>query len=212
VTAGAAGHHHTPAGTTITAAIDQRPTPATATTDTTGAIPRTTGTAGTTITDRGQQPRIPARTTSTADTPGIDRRTTNTTNTTDTDQREQTRPATSTTAATHTTHTGGPTTGTTGATTDGMRPTISADREQPAPATSTTDTTNTTSRRGDRTRTANTTQLRWQALSSNTLVRVERATNLNGPWTSVVTKLTTGEFTDINTPAGSAFYRIVTEP
>ena len=62
------------------------------------------------------------------------------------------------------------------------------------------------------TRTANTTELRWQALSSNTPVRVERATNLNGPWTSVVTKLTTGEFTDTNTPAGSAFYRIVTEP
>jgi len=62
------------------------------------------------------------------------------------------------------------------------------------------------------TRTANTTELRWQALSSNTPVRVERATNLNGPWTSVVTKLTTGVFTDTNTPAGSAFYRIVIEP
>lgn len=62
------------------------------------------------------------------------------------------------------------------------------------------------------TRTGNTTELRWQTLSSNTPVRVERATNLNGPWTSVVTALTTGEFTDTNTPAGSAFYRIVTQP
>jgi len=61
------------------------------------------------------------------------------------------------------------------------------------------------------TRTSNTTELRWQALSSNTPVRVERATNLNGPWTSVVTNLTIGEFTDTNPPAGSAFYRVVTE-
>ena len=61
------------------------------------------------------------------------------------------------------------------------------------------------------TRTGNIAELRWQALSGNTPVRIERANNLNGPWTSVAANLTTGEFTDTNTPAGSAFYRVVTE-
>ena len=60
-------------------------------------------------------------------------------------------------------------------------------------------------------RTADTTELRWTALSANTPVRVERAIHLSGPWSSLANGLTTGEFTDTNPPAGSAFYRLVTE-
>ena len=60
-------------------------------------------------------------------------------------------------------------------------------------------------------RTAETIELRWAALSANTPVRVERAINLNEPWSSLANGITTGEFTDTNPPAGSAFYRLVTE-
>jgi peptidyl-prolyl cis-trans isomerase A (cyclophilin A) len=55
-------------------------------------------------------------------------------------------------------------------------------------------------------------KIRWTQLSSNTPVRVERSSSLTGPWQTVASNLTTGAFTDTNTPAGSAFYRIVTEP
>jgi peptidyl-prolyl cis-trans isomerase A (cyclophilin A) len=62
------------------------------------------------------------------------------------------------------------------------------------------------------TRTANTTQLRWTALSTNTSVRIERTADLTGgPWTIIASNNTTGTFTDTNPPAGSAFYRVVTE-
>lgn len=54
-------------------------------------------------------------------------------------------------------------------------------------------------------------ELRWQPLSTNTPIRVERTTDLAGPWNTIATNLTTGEFTDTNAPAGSAFYRLVTE-
>ncbi|MEX1010073.1 MAG: peptidylprolyl isomerase, partial [Chthoniobacterales bacterium] len=63
------------------------------------------------------------------------------------------------------------------------------------------------------TRTADTTELRWTALSTNTPVRVERTTDLAGePWIIVGSNNTTGAFTDINAPARGAFYRLVTEP
>jgi cyclophilin family peptidyl-prolyl cis-trans isomerase len=62
------------------------------------------------------------------------------------------------------------------------------------------------------TRTANTTELRWTALSTNTPIRVERATDLTGPWTTIASNLILGSFTDTNAPSGSAFYRLVTEP
>ena len=63
------------------------------------------------------------------------------------------------------------------------------------------------------TRTANTTELRWTALSTNTPVRVERTTDLvAAPWTAIATNLTSGIFSDTNAPARGAFYRIVTEP
>lgn len=62
------------------------------------------------------------------------------------------------------------------------------------------------------TRSGNTAELRWQALSTNTPIRVERAINLTGPWTAIGTNLISGSFTDTNTPSGSAFYRLVTEP
>lgn len=62
------------------------------------------------------------------------------------------------------------------------------------------------------TRTGNTTELRWQALSTNTPVRVERATDLAGSWTAIATNLISGSFTDTNAPSGSAFYRLATEP
>ena len=63
------------------------------------------------------------------------------------------------------------------------------------------------------TRIGNTTELRWTALSTNTPIRVERTTNLDGaPWTAIATNLTSGSFTDTNPPSGSAFYRLVTEP
>ena len=54
--------------------------------------------------------------------------------------------------------------------------------------------------------------LRRQALSTNTPIRVERSTDLSGPWTAIATNLTSGSFTDTNAPSGSAFYRLVTEP
>ena len=62
------------------------------------------------------------------------------------------------------------------------------------------------------TRSGNIAELRWQSLSTNTPVRVERATDLTGPWTAIATNLITGSFTDTNAPARSAFYRLVTEP
>jgi peptidyl-prolyl cis-trans isomerase A (cyclophilin A) len=56
------------------------------------------------------------------------------------------------------------------------------------------------------------TELRWTPLSANTPVRVERATDIAAKnWTAIATNLTSGSFTDNNTPAGSAFYRLVTE-
>ena len=62
------------------------------------------------------------------------------------------------------------------------------------------------------TRTADTTELRWTALSANTPVRVERTADLAGePWTTIASNNTTGVFTDTTAPAGSAFYRLVTE-
>jgi cyclophilin family peptidyl-prolyl cis-trans isomerase len=61
-------------------------------------------------------------------------------------------------------------------------------------------------------RVGNTAELRWTALSTNTPVRVERSTDLTGPWTAIATNLTTGSFTDTNVPSSAAFYRLVTEP
>jgi len=56
------------------------------------------------------------------------------------------------------------------------------------------------------------TELRWTPLSANTPVRVERATDIAAKnWTAIATNLTSGSFIDNNTPAGSAFYRLVTE-
>jgi cyclophilin family peptidyl-prolyl cis-trans isomerase len=61
-------------------------------------------------------------------------------------------------------------------------------------------------------RTADTTELRWTALSTNTPVRVERTTDLAGePWTTIASNNTTGVFTDTTAPARGAFYRVVTE-
>jgi peptidyl-prolyl cis-trans isomerase A (cyclophilin A) len=61
-------------------------------------------------------------------------------------------------------------------------------------------------------RTADTTELRWTALSTNTPVRVERTTDLAGaPWTTIASNNITGAFTDTNSPARGAFYRVVTE-
>lgn len=54
-------------------------------------------------------------------------------------------------------------------------------------------------------------EIRWAPLSTNTPVRVERSTNLAGPWAALATNLTTGTFTDTGAPSGSAFYRLVTE-
>ena len=63
------------------------------------------------------------------------------------------------------------------------------------------------------TRTADTTELRWTALSSNTPVRVERTADLAGePWTTIASNNTTGTFSDTNAPARGAYYRLVTEP
>ena len=62
------------------------------------------------------------------------------------------------------------------------------------------------------TRSGNIAELRWQALSTNTPIRVERSTDLSGPWTAIATNLISGSFTDTNAPSGSAFYRLVTEP
>ena len=62
------------------------------------------------------------------------------------------------------------------------------------------------------TRSGNTVELRWQALPTNTTVRVERTTDLSGPWTAIATNLISGSFTDTNAPTRSAFYRLVTEP
>ena len=62
------------------------------------------------------------------------------------------------------------------------------------------------------TRSGNTAELRWQALSTNTPIRVERSTDLSGPWTAIATNLISGSFTDTNAPSGAAFYRLVTEP
>jgi cyclophilin family peptidyl-prolyl cis-trans isomerase len=63
------------------------------------------------------------------------------------------------------------------------------------------------------TRTANTTQLRWTALSTNTPVRIERTDDLTGePWTIIASNNTTGTFTDTTAPTRGAYYRIVTEP
>lgn len=63
------------------------------------------------------------------------------------------------------------------------------------------------------TRTADTTELRWTALSTNTPVRVERTADLAGqPWTTIGSNLTTGVFIDTNAPTRGAYYRIVTEP
>jgi peptidyl-prolyl cis-trans isomerase A (cyclophilin A) len=62
-------------------------------------------------------------------------------------------------------------------------------------------------------RTANTTQLRWTALSTNTPVRIERTDDLTGePWTIIASNNTTGTFTDTTAPTRGAYYRIVTEP
>ena len=61
-------------------------------------------------------------------------------------------------------------------------------------------------------RTADTTELRWTALSTNTPVRVERTADLAGePWTTIASNNTTGVFTDTTAPARGAFYRVVTE-
>lgn len=62
------------------------------------------------------------------------------------------------------------------------------------------------------TRSGNTAELRWQALSTNTPIRVERSTDLSGPWTAIATNLISGSLTDTNAPSGAAFYRLVTEP
>jgi hypothetical protein len=63
------------------------------------------------------------------------------------------------------------------------------------------------------TRTADTTELRWTALSSNTPVRVERTADLAGdPWTTIASNNITGTFSDTNAPARGAYYRLVTEP
>jgi cyclophilin family peptidyl-prolyl cis-trans isomerase len=63
------------------------------------------------------------------------------------------------------------------------------------------------------TRTADTTELRWTALSANTPVRVERTADLAGePWTTIASNNTTGVFTDTTAPTRGAYYRIVTEP
>lgn len=52
----------------------------------------------------------------------------------------------------------------------------------------------------------------WTALSTNTPVRVERATNLaSGDWEAVSTNNRAATFTDTNAPATAAFYRVVTE-
>jgi len=62
------------------------------------------------------------------------------------------------------------------------------------------------------TRSGNTAELRWPALPTNTPIRVERTTDLSGPWTAIATNLISGSFTDTNAPTRSAFYRLVTEP
>lgn len=60
-------------------------------------------------------------------------------------------------------------------------------------------------------RTAEATELRWTALSTNTPVRIERTTNLAGSWETIASNNTTGVFNDTNPPAGTAYYRVVTE-
>ena len=62
------------------------------------------------------------------------------------------------------------------------------------------------------TRSGNSAELRWQARPTNTTVRVERTTDLSGPWTAIATNLISGSFTDTNAPTRSAFCRLVTEP
>ena len=63
------------------------------------------------------------------------------------------------------------------------------------------------------TRAGSTTELRWTALSTNTPVRVERTMDIAaGNWTAIASNLTTGIFTDANSPTGTAFYRVVVEP
>lgn len=62
------------------------------------------------------------------------------------------------------------------------------------------------------THTNNATEIRWTQLSTNTPVRVERATDLAaGTWTTVSSNNTNGIFQDTNAPTGGAFYRVVTE-
>lgn len=61
------------------------------------------------------------------------------------------------------------------------------------------------------TRSGNTAEIHWTPLSTNTPVRVERSTDLAGPWDTVSSNNTTGVYTDNNAPAGRAFYRVVTE-
>jgi len=57
------------------------------------------------------------------------------------------------------------------------------------------------------------TELRWTPLSTNTPVRVERATDTaSRNWTGIATNLTGGTFIDTNSPTGAAYYRLVTEP
>ena len=62
------------------------------------------------------------------------------------------------------------------------------------------------------TRSGNTAELRWQPLPNNTPVRVERTTDLSGPWTAIATNLISGSFTGTTAPTRSAFYRLATEP
>lgn len=57
------------------------------------------------------------------------------------------------------------------------------------------------------------TELHWTPLSTNTPVRVERATDIaTRNWTAIASNLTSGTFTDTNAPADAVFYRLVTEP
>ena len=62
------------------------------------------------------------------------------------------------------------------------------------------------------TRSGNTAELRWQPLPNNTPVRVERTTDLSGPWTAIATNLISGSFNDTNAPTRSAFYRLAQDP
>lgn len=55
-------------------------------------------------------------------------------------------------------------------------------------------------------------ELRWNTLSTNTPLRIERAPNLEGSWSIIASNLTTGVFTDTNAPPSGAFYRLVAAP